>query len=80
MLSLLLPPAEIRAAARKTAWRIFIAQFASIVIAILIAAAIVSAALGELLDAANNAGAAIKKKEETHKMAEANRAFSHYRI
>ncbi|MGH2521131.1 MAG: 30S ribosomal protein S7 [Anaerolineales bacterium] len=34
---------------------------------------------GELLDAANNTGAAIKKKEETHKMAEANRAFAHYR-
>ena len=33
----------------------------------------------ELLDAANNTGAAIKKKEETHKMAEANRAFAHYR-
>ncbi len=34
---------------------------------------------GELLDAANNAGAAIRKRDETHKMAEANRAFSHYR-
>lgn len=34
---------------------------------------------GELLDAANNTGAAIRKREETHKMAEANRAFSHYR-
>jgi small subunit ribosomal protein S7 len=34
---------------------------------------------GELLDAANNTGAAIKKREETHKMAEANRAFAHYR-
>lgn len=34
---------------------------------------------GELLDAANNTGSAIKKKEETHKMAEANRAFAHYR-
>lgn len=34
---------------------------------------------GELLDAANNAGAAIKRREETHKMAEANRAFAHYR-
>ena len=34
---------------------------------------------GELLDAANNQGAAIKKKEETHRMAEANRAFAHYR-
>ena len=34
----------------------------------------------ELMDAANNAGAAIRKKEETHKMAEANRAFSHYRM
>ena len=34
---------------------------------------------GELLDAANNTGTAIKKKEETHKMAEANRAFAHYR-
>ena len=33
----------------------------------------------ELLDAANNRGAAIKKKEDTHKMAEANRAFAHYR-
>lgn len=34
----------------------------------------------EILDAANNQGAAIKKKEETHKMAEANRAFSHFRF
>jgi small subunit ribosomal protein S7 len=34
---------------------------------------------GELLDAANNTGSAIKKREETHKMAEANRAFAHYR-
>ena len=34
---------------------------------------------GELMDAANNGGAAIKRKEETHKMAEANRAFAHYR-
>ena len=34
---------------------------------------------GELMDAYNNAGAAIKKKEEMHKMAEANRAFAHYR-
>ena len=33
----------------------------------------------ELLDAANNRGAAVKKKEDTHKMAEANRAFAHYR-
>jgi small subunit ribosomal protein S7 len=35
---------------------------------------------GELLDAAGNQGAAIRKREETHKMAEANRAFSHYRV
>jgi len=34
---------------------------------------------GELLDAANNRGTAIKKREDTHRMAEANRAFSHYR-
>lgn len=34
---------------------------------------------GELLDAADNRGSAMKKKEETHKMAEANKAFSHYR-
>jgi small subunit ribosomal protein S7 len=34
---------------------------------------------GELLDAANNRGSAIKKKEDTHKMAEANKAFAHYR-
>jgi len=33
----------------------------------------------ELMDAANNRGAAIKKKEDTHKMAEANKAFAHYR-
>lgn len=34
---------------------------------------------GELLDAANARGAAVKKREDTHRMAEANRAFSHYR-
>ena len=34
----------------------------------------------ELLDAANNTGASIRKRDETHKMAEANRAFSHYRL
>jgi len=33
----------------------------------------------EIMDAANNTGGAIKKKEETHKMAEANKAFAHYR-
>ena len=34
---------------------------------------------GELFDAFNNRGASIKKKEDTHKMAEANKAFAHYR-
>ena len=34
---------------------------------------------GELLDAANNRGTAVKKREDTHKMAEANKAFAHYR-
>jgi len=34
---------------------------------------------GELLDAANNRGNAVKKREDTHRMAEANKAFSHYR-
>ena len=34
---------------------------------------------GEFLDAANNRGAAVKKKEDTHRMAEANKAFAHYR-
>ena len=34
---------------------------------------------GEIMDAANAAGNAVKKKEDTHKMAEANRAFAHYR-
>ena len=33
----------------------------------------------EIMDAANNMGASVKKREDTHKMAEANRAFSHYR-
>ncbi len=35
---------------------------------------------GELMDAFNNTGTAIRKRDDTHKMAEANRAFSHYRI
>jgi small subunit ribosomal protein S7 len=35
---------------------------------------------GEFMDAANNTGSAIRKRDETHKMAEANRAFSHYRV
>jgi small subunit ribosomal protein S7 len=35
---------------------------------------------GELIEASNNQGASIRKREETHKMAEANRAFSHYRM
>lgn len=35
---------------------------------------------GELMDAANKQGAAVRKKEEVHRMAEANRAFSHYRV
>jgi small subunit ribosomal protein S7 len=34
---------------------------------------------GELLDASNNAGSAVKRREDTHKMAEANKAFAHYR-
>ena len=34
---------------------------------------------GEILDASNNAGGAIKKKEDVHRMAEANKAFAHYR-
>jgi small subunit ribosomal protein S7 len=34
---------------------------------------------GEIIDASNNRGSAVKKREDTHRMAEANRAFSHYR-
>ncbi len=34
---------------------------------------------GEILDASNNRGSAVKKREDTHKMADANKAFSHYR-
>jgi len=34
---------------------------------------------GEIMDAANNTGASVKKREDTHKMAEANKAFAHYR-
>jgi small subunit ribosomal protein S7 len=34
---------------------------------------------GEIIDATNNAGAAFRRKEDMHKMAEANRAFAHYR-
>ena len=35
---------------------------------------------GELVDAFNNTGSAVKKKEDTHRMAEANKAFAHYRF
>jgi small subunit ribosomal protein S7 len=35
--------------------------------------------MNEILDASNGLGAAVKKREDTHKMAEANRAFAHYR-
>ncbi len=35
---------------------------------------------GEIMDAANNQGSSVRKREETHRMAEANRAFSHYRV
>ena len=34
---------------------------------------------GEIMDACNNTGASVKKREDTHKMAEANKAFSHFR-
>ncbi len=34
---------------------------------------------GEIMDAANNRGAAMKKKDDTHRMADANKAFAHYR-
>ena len=34
----------------------------------------------EIIDASNNIGGAIKKKEDTHKMAEANKAFAHYKF
>ena len=34
----------------------------------------------EIMDAANNTGASVKKREDTYKMAESNRAFSHYRF
>ena len=34
---------------------------------------------GEIMDAANNVGAAVKKREDTHKMADSNKAFAHYR-
>ena len=37
-------------------------------------------AKNEILDASNNTGASVKKKEEVHKMAEANKAFAHYRF
>ena len=34
---------------------------------------------GEILDAANNTGASVKRREESHRMAESNKAFGHYR-
>ena len=41
--------------------------------------AMTEALASEILDASNNTGAAVKKREDTHKMAQANRAFAHYR-
>jgi small subunit ribosomal protein S7 len=41
--------------------------------------AMMEALAAEILDAFNNTGAAVKKREDTHKMAQANRAFAHYR-
>ena len=41
--------------------------------------AMTDALASEILDASNNTGAAVKKREDTHKMAQANRAFAHYR-
>jgi small subunit ribosomal protein S7 len=41
--------------------------------------AMTEALAAEILDASNNTGAAVKKREDTHKMAQANRAFAHYR-
>jgi len=41
--------------------------------------AMTDALAAEILDASNNTGAAVKKREDTHKMAQANRAFAHYR-
>ena len=35
---------------------------------------------GEFMDAANNTGASVKKRDDTHRMAEANKAFAHYRF
>jgi small subunit ribosomal protein S7 len=35
---------------------------------------------GEFLDASNNTGSAVKKRDDTHRMAEANKAFAHYRL
>ena len=35
---------------------------------------------GEIMDASNNTGSAVKRKEDMHKMAEANKAFAHYRF
>ncbi len=40
---------------------------------------ITDALASEILDASNNTGAAVKKREDMHKMAQANRAFAHYR-
>ncbi len=41
--------------------------------------AMTEALAAEILDASNNTGASVKKREDTHKMAQANRAFAHYR-
>jgi small subunit ribosomal protein S7 len=68
-------PVEVRAARRQSLairWIIDIARKRS-------ESTMVDRLAGELLDAANSRGAAVKKREDTHRMAEANKAFSHYR-
>ena len=68
-------PIEVRAARRQTLGLRWLTKYSRL----RSERTMVERLAGELLDAINSAGAAVKKREDTHKMAEANKAFAHYR-
>ena len=67
-------PVEVRADRRQTLALRWIVQYARLRGEM----TMVERLAGELMDAANNQGGAVRKKEDTHRMAEANKAFAHY--
>ena len=60
--------------------RISLASLSSMVFSLLLRENMEDRLANEILDASNNTGSAVKRKEDMHKMAEANKAFAHYRF